>query len=320
MYRPLTAPALRALSRGHHGAPLPTFSEALLTLARRVALAHRPLPGAVAAMVTGSVAKGLADEHSDIDMAVYYSGPLPDDPCLEHICVSLGGQNRRPLGPREEGGFVEAFDLGGVEVQLIHSTIAGQESTMDELLVQLAVDTPLAKALEGMLNCEPFYGEDYIQRWKARAADFPQALRLAMVNRYLRFFPAWGVQSQFTTRDASVWYHQMLAENVSHLVGVLSGLNSVYYTPFQFKRMARHVAQLTVAPERLGPRLEGLFHAPAERALPELERLVAETLTLVEAQLPEVDTAAARRRIGWTRPPLRLEAVLLVADPESAPL
>ena len=288
-------------------------SEILTSLARAVALAHQPLPGAVAAMVTGSVAKGLADGVSDIDMAVYYEGPLPDAAALGEICDRLGGLARRPLGgPRQEDGFIEAFDLAGVEVQLIHSTVAGWEATMDELLIRHAVSTPLAKALEGIGVCRAFYGEALIESWRARASRFPPELGRAMVVEHLKFFPAWGVVPQFVTRDATLWYHQVLVESCQNLLGVLSGLNRVYYTPFQFKRMGRFLSQLRLQPADLGGRIEALFTSPPAEALLSLESLVAETLDLVEAGLPDVDTSVPRRRIGWRKPGWRVEEVSLL--------
>lgn len=290
--------------------PMTPESALLLSLARAVARAHRALPGAIAAMVTGSVAKGLADGCSDIDMAVYYDQPLPDDPTLGEVCAALGGTGRRPLGgPRDADACIEAFDLAGVEVQLIHSTVSGWERTMDELLVRHAVGTPLAKALEGISVAVPFYGEAYIERWRARALAFPPELGLVMVKENLRFFPVWGFVGQLETRDATVWYHQILVESCERILGVLSGLNHVYYTPFQFKRMARFVAQLHLAPPELGPRLEALFCLPVAEACLALEALVHETVALVEATLPEVDTSAVRRRVGWRKPGWRVEDV-----------
>lgn len=285
-------------------------SELLTTLAATVAETHRAFPSARAAMVTGSVAKGLADGISDIDMAVYYEDRLPDDETLGALCAQLGGENRRPLGgPRAPGGFIEAFDLAGVEVQLIHSTLRGWEQTMDELLVRHAVDTPLAKALEGILCCRPFYGETYIAAWKARAADFPPALAEAMVRRYLSFFPAWSVPGQLIDRDAPVWAQQVLVESAQNLLGVLSGLNHVYYTPFQHKRLGRFLGQLVIAPPELGPRLVSLFGGETGEALLTLESLVAETVALVEAHLPTIDTSAVRRRLGWRKPGWRADDV-----------
>ncbi len=278
-------------------------------LAAQVAEAHRGLPGACAAMVTGSVAKGLADGISDIDMAVYYEGALPEDAALGEICAALGGLARRPLGARAEDGFVEAFDLCGVEVQLIHSTVGGLERTMDELLVRHAVDTPLAKALEGILCCGALYGEERIEAWRARAADYPPALAEAMVRRYLVFFPAWSIPGQILDRDGLVWVHQLLVDTAQSVLGVLSGLNRVYYTPFQHKRLGRFVGQLSIAPPDLEARLRALFAPDRAGALGVMEALVADTVALVEAHMPQVDTAAARRRLGWRKPGWRVDEV-----------
>lgn len=285
-------------------------SALLFRLAAAVAEAHRSVPSARAAMVTGSVAKGLADGISDIDMAIYYEDVLPDDATLEAVTEGLGATGRRPLGgPREEQGFIEAFDLAGVEVQLIHSTVSGWEQTMDELLVRHAVATPLAKALEGILCCKALYGEAQIEGWRARAADFPDALAVAMVRHYLSFFPAWGVPGQLLRRDPGVWYRQILVESAQNVLGVLAGLSRVYYTPFQHKRLRRFVAGLSVAPPGLADRLEALFTSPVPEALEALEALVGEVAALVEARMPEVDTSAVRRRLGWRKPGWKVEDV-----------
>lgn len=279
-------------------------SRYLFALAERVAQPYCALPGAHAAMVTGSVAKGVADRYSDIDMSIYYAADLPDDETLAAIRRALGGSERKwTSGTRDQGGFAEAYALDGVEVQIIHSTVAAWEATMAAVQTEHQIDTPLPKALEGMLACRPLYGAETIARWQAQAADYPPALADAMVRRYLAFFPLWGLQSYLDGRDASVWYRQVMVEAVHNILGVLAGLNRVYFTPFQFKRTQRFVAQLRVAPPDLAQRIETLLHAPPAEALPVLERLVDETTALVQHAMPHIDVAAARRRIGWQQGP-----------------
>ncbi len=106
--------------------------------------------------------------------------------------------------------------------------------------------------------------------------------------------------------------YQALSEAAFNLVGVLAGLNGIYYTTFQFKRVERFVAGLTIAPPNFYARLQGLFNAPLEEALSALEQLVAETVALVEQHMPQIDTTAARRRIGWRAQPWRAENVQAV--------
>ncbi|MEO8304873.1 MAG: hypothetical protein ABI724_12205, partial [Betaproteobacteria bacterium] len=51
----------------------------LLRIARRIARGHAGIPGVRASMVTGSVAQGKSDFHSDVDMTVYYDDLPPDE-------------------------------------------------------------------------------------------------------------------------------------------------------------------------------------------------------------------------------------------------
>jgi hypothetical protein len=275
-------------------------SEYLLALARRITKPYTALPSLAAAMVTGSAAKGIADFHSDLDMTMYYADTLPTEYALAAIRQGHGAVNRKWLiGDRAEGSFAEAYDINGIEVQIGHSTIAAWEATIAEVLEMLNCDTPAHKALEGTLNCQALYGDESIARWQAQIRAYPDALAEAMVKKYLAFFPVWGLDHHFATRDATLWYYQIMVEAAQNLVGVLAGLNRLYFTTFQFKRTGRFVNAMTIAPDNLAARLELLFQTDRWQALAELERLVAETVALVEVHMPTVDTTPAKRRLGW---------------------
>ena len=160
--------------------------------------------------------------------------------------------------------------------------------------------------MEGTLACRALYGEPYIDRWKARIAAYPPALGRAMVEKNLQFSAVWGLEPHFRTRDATIWYHQILVETAQRLVGVMAGLNQLYFTTFQFKRQHRFIDQMTIKPEDFAARLDGLFAADLAPALADLEALVEETIALVERHMPEVDTDAARKRLGWRHQPWEL--------------
>src|SRR5438067_97412 len=82
------------------------------------------------------------------------------------------------------------------------------ERDMASVLDRHDVASPLQKALSGTLNGLPLYGEEWIAKWKARAAAYPEALREKMVAHYLKFFPIWGMEERFFSRDAVLWFHQ----------------------------------------------------------------------------------------------------------------
>ena len=95
----------------------------------------------------------------------------------------------------------------------------------------------------------------------------------------------------------------MLVESAYNLLGVLAGLNRLWFTSFQFKRARAFVSQLTIAPSGLGDRLEALFELESTAAVAELEALVAETQVLLAEHMPGFDSAMRRgpgtREIPW---------------------
>ena len=284
-------------------------SDYLIKLAEQITAPYTQLPTLKAAMITGSAAKGLADSYSDIDMTMYYEADLPSEEALTAIREGLGGSERRwVIGDRAEGGFAEAYGLHGIEVQIGHTLIDKWEETIDFVQRAEEVETTAQKALEGTLACKALYGEPYIERWKAKIANFPPELAQVMVEKNLQFFAVWGLEPHFRTRDATIWYHQILVETTHRLVAVLAGLNHLYFTTFQFKRQRRFIDQMQIKPANFADRLDNLFRLGLAASLHELEVLVEETVALVETHMPQVDTSAAKRRVGWRQQPWEMMA------------
>ena len=270
----------------------------LRELAKRNTEVYRAFPTCRAILLTGSASEGLSDQYSDLDIIIYYD-ELPPEEDLVAARDENGGANLRIFGPRTDTDFGEQYTVRGVECQFIHSTIASWESQIASVLVELDVKSPIQKALGGMQEALPLYGEALIRQWQSTLSQYPDALRDAMVREHLSFFPLWGLQDRLEVRDATIWVHQVLVENAYNLLAVLAGLNRRYFSNFQFKRMQRFVKTLQIVPVDFGQRTEALFHTRAEDAALELEKLVQETLDLLDQHMPHIDTKAARARIGW---------------------
>lgn len=277
----------------------------LLRLAKRTAEAYIADPKTKAAMVTSSVAEGLCDEYSDCEMFFYYD-KLPS--AEEFRLARQQNQGSEPLwsvGSLEEGTFGESYLVNGVEFQIGHETITNWEREISTILEEFDL-SPMMKAMSGTLIGIPLYGEPLIQQWKARIANYPDGLAQRMVEHYLKFFAIWGMQEKLARRDTTLWYHQILVEFTQNILGVLSGLNRLYYTTFQFKRMSKFITQLEIAPENLADRLEGLFHHAVPVAVNELEALVQETVEFVEIHMPQIDTSSTKQKLGWRQQPWEL--------------
>ena len=182
------------------------------------------------------------------------------------------------------------FELDGVRTEITFMTVARVEMRLEQLLDGLEEIDPMAqKAFLGVLEGLPLHGEELIERWQSRLRAYPEPLRRAMVERYWRFFPLWYYADSMAARDAELWRLDMLLEAAFNLLGVLAGLNRLYFSRFELKRMRALIDRMQIAPPHLADRLESLFRLEPRRAADELERLVEETRELVAAELADLE-------------------------------
>jgi hypothetical protein len=274
----------------------------LVALAARIAAAYVAQTRPRAILLTGSAAEGVSDYYSDLDLMAYYD-QLPTADQLAAARELLQVTDLRIEGHRSGGGCSEDYLLQGVECQVAHFTTAMWEGYWATVLEDCSVVSGIQKAVMGVVDGVPLHGDDLIRGWQTRFAAYPDQLGLAMVEHYLTFFPLWESVERFDARDAKLFYYQSLVEASQNLLGVLAGLNRLYYSTFQFKRMRRFVGRMRLVPERFADRLDALFSLDPAAAGTELERLVEEIVALVETHMPTVDTAPVRRRIGLRQRP-----------------
>ncbi|MFN8661586.1 MAG: hypothetical protein U0075_06820 [Thermomicrobiales bacterium] len=280
-------------------------SRFLIALAREMAAAYVAHTRPRAILLTGSAATGMSDPFSDLDLILYYE-QSPAAEQLTAVRETLQARDIRVSSDSETDSALEMYVLQGVECQVAHLPIATWERDMGTVLEDFEPATLVEKALTGLMSGIPLHGDDVITRWQERAAAYPDELARATVEHYLRFFPLWLVAEQWRTRDATIFYHQMLVEVSLNLLGVLAGLNRRYFSSFQFKRLHHFAAALPLAPDDFADRLDELFTLDPVAASMALERLVEETIQLVEAHMPEVDTASARRVLRKRQRPWQL--------------
>lgn len=268
-------------------------------IAARVAEAHRSLGDTTLfSFVSGSTVENLVDERSDIDMSVVLQA-LPDASRLQACCQAAGGSTWNwTVGDPAQGSWVVSFRTDGVETQIGYATHAALAEQMDELLVHHNPDTPLHKLAEGILKAEPLVDAERLRALQQRLAQFPDALRLAMVAQALKTPTPWRAIAQIIHRDADLWCREIQVEACYRLLLALCGLNRRFFTRFQVKRMHKLAASLALAPAQLADRIEALLRAAPATAFQQLHALETDLLALIEAELPAVDTAPARQRLA----------------------
>jgi hypothetical protein len=286
------------------------------TLVQQLAPIYAANPHVAAVILGGSTARGHADRYSDIELGVFWHHP-PTDADRHSAANSITGDLVRlyPYDPTEEV-WCDDFMLGrahpnqpksGVLVEVVHSTTDFLNRTFDTVLQHYNPDPLKQNLIAGVVDGVPLHNNELVQRWKVRAANYPDDLAIAVVKRYAVIDHFWRWEMWLARSGNLMMLYQSFAQVQQQLLHVLLGLNRVYY--FGFKWLDVVSERLAHKPVDLLQRLRQVYQLePAQGAL-ELARLVEETYDLLEKQLPEIDVAWLQtvfryRRPVWEQAPL----------------
>ena len=207
-----------------------------------------------------------------------------------------GAELKGQISPPTQEGFVARYALEGVELQTGGELISFIERRLDRIAAG-DVDWIVAKAAMGLQEGVALYGDALIASWKQRGA-YPEMLRRREVERNLGIFPIWRIDDHLAARDAELFRRQMLVEGAFRVVSVLSAVNRLYFSTFQFKRAGAHFDAMAIKPDRLAERIDTVANGVPSVAAAELGRLVEETKAIVRQEMPGIGTD-----VPW-QPPL----------------
>lgn len=252
----------------------------LSQIAKRVAMAHVPI-GLTAAYLTGSVAEGIADEHSDIDMGLFFD-ELPSE--IELVRVRRELDPNPPkwiLGSYDEGEFAVSIRMDDVEVQYGISPTSMQDRYVEELLEGKYLKGPEQKIAMGTLFAIPLHGEEIVEGWRRKFRSYPDELADKMIAAHRPARNIAELYEKIEDRDCELWQRRELVDLAYNICGMLAGLNRKWHADFQFKRLRRFCDDLEIAPDELAKHIETMVNAPIPLAVVVGQSLLDETLALI---------------------------------------
>jgi hypothetical protein len=259
-------------------------SDVLRGLAQRVA---DDLPPSVAeeVVLTGSVARGVADELSDIEMLVVTRKALSLDDCFALArgagLVDLGTWGAPDTVARRVSGTRD-----GVPIELIWWPRHHAEAQVDALFAGEVTSTGDALAHGVALRTTGL-----LAAWQERLRAYPAELAAAQIEdaalRWGGFAPA-GVLTLIRTGDRLALVEWIL-DAALRVLTIVYALNRVW--PPTTKRLAARTEALAVKPDRVAERIEEALTEPdPERALRVMTELQLDTVLLAPSG-PYVDRA-----------------------------
>lgn len=266
--------------------------ERRVAIAESVAPAYAAQDGVAAVLLAGSVARGLADDRSDIEVDVYWRRPPTE---AERHAVVDGAGWEWVYAEQDEHEWADGIRVGGVKIDVSQFTTA----TIDGYVASLRsgdTEPELQVRATALLDGRALAGADVIEGWRAGLAPYPDALSLAMLEAALPPRPAERLR-MLASRDDPLLLTRDVVEGLHGLLDVLFAVNR-RYVPHPFHKWLHfECGQLAVAPPDLEARIRRVLAAPAG-GVEDLVRLTVEVLDLVERHVPAYDVAAARAELG----------------------
>jgi predicted nucleotidyltransferase len=277
----------------------PQQRELVLSLAKRLGA----IPGIKAIVLGGSHARGRAQPRSDIDLYILYSEAAPFSIQSIRELAEVINDTPRPevtnfygWGPWVNGGAW--LTIGGQRIDFVYRSLEHLERVIAEAEagryeLHYAQQPPFGFFSGAYLGevavCIPLFDpEGRLAVLKRRVADYPEALRRALVQDYL-----WQAElgltmfaPKFAGRSGAYGTAACLTRAVNQLLLVLFALNRQYL--MDDKTALAEVAEFKRAPLEFGPRVQQtlgrLGGSPEElsAAVESIAQLFRETVELTD--------------------------------------
>lgn len=273
----------------------------LLDLARRAASVYAATGKVSAVLAAGSVGRGRADAYSDLELDVYWQVP-PSDADRLGVITTLGAE-LTDLWPYEQDEWSENYRLDGADVG-VSGFLADWLTTCIEDVVGRADPDVLKQVRLAALNDGiVLYGQDAVDAWRERSREYPDALATAVAAEWLDLDRqgSWHQRHALAAREEVVVLRALVPRITQMVLGTLCAVNRVLIEHPSFKWTAALVERLPIAPADLRARLWACADGPAVDAVPILDDLLAETLAIVERELPDVALDALRTGLAAVR-------------------
>jgi predicted nucleotidyltransferase len=270
-------------------------------VAELLPLVRRFCAGPCAVALGGSIARGTGDALSDVDVYLFADAVLPGEARSEIVRETLGEDARAVSWGRDEELVEGGTDFWhrGRKVECWLRSVASVERAIDAAVrgevrrdyvfwtvMGFFGHTVLAD-VRAMRIVEDADG--VLARWKARMAEYPEALRLEIVGRYLPEAKFWLENFHYRTavqRRDVIYTSGIVQQTVHALIQAVFAINREYF-PGE-KRLGELMRKLPALPPRFVERVEALLHPGGEASV---ERLEAQRLELA-ALVAEVERLA----------------------------
>jgi hypothetical protein len=236
---------------------------------RRYAIAERLATSCPAGLgddiaVTGSVALGVADESSDVELNIWCDAlPMVEERAA--WIASVGGEVRsNNAEPWNDGTLETVFRVEGVWIEAGWMTKARLGETLRAILAAETIDHGRLQMAWVVGMALELRTDGLIEGWRRELVAYPEALREKLIEANTRVWQtphAMAGRWTYCRRRQPLALTERLTWDTYNVLRLVFALNRRWEPDMKWLREVTR--DLPVAPERMAERIERVFSAPA---------------------------------------------------------
>jgi predicted nucleotidyltransferase len=255
--------------------------------------------------IGGSVARGWADRYSDIELGVFWvEAPTEEE---RRACIERASGVVKEMWPYHPDKQVwsELYSIDGVDFDVSHMTVASMEHLLVDVLEHYNPNILKQYMISAIVHALPLAGAPLLTQWQEKAKLYPDELAWAVIRANLGFNAAW-IREVFAARQDLLLLYESYSFAQKRILTLLFGLNRLYHPGFKW--IDQRIQALSFTLPELSFRLRQMWSYEPMTGTRLLHALIEEAFTLIDLQMPEVDTRQARaafrlRPLEWEQAP-----------------
>jgi hypothetical protein len=281
----------------------------------RVAMAYAESSKVAATALGGSVARGWADEFSDVEIFVFWSEAPTSAERVSAVERSRGsidvswfdaGAEERwltamranhgqvgQLWPYEDMEWSEHYFVDNLNIGVSGFLVSTVDNWVEDLTRGIPNDDAEMVAAT-IVAQSPVTGEELLEAWASALTPYPQALALAVIERWLRPDEQWWSIGQLAAREDRPAFDAVLVGMQKRLIRLLLAANGTYLLDPKPKWTRKIATAFEHQPDDFVNRLERVQTSAPIAAARLLQQLIDETMETLTQLFPAIDIEQAR--------------------------
>ena len=264
-------------------------------LARVAARESRSVLAIRMAMVCGSVARGLADESSDVDLYLY--GDDVDGPSIGRTRPLEAAGAELVFGVPTPTGWFQKYRLDGRFIDVEFADVRVLDDAARDIDAG-HLSPQLVRLAAGVRDAIPVIGEAELGHHRHRL-QYGDAAALSAVRVHAgRLLPVSVLFSLTYSRGDLLSYASRVSQVLLDAIALIAAVNREFVPVDEPKWMGWHLERLARQPDRFADLIDDVFRSPTRELAEEADRMLLQVLDLVDASVPQADTRIARFALG----------------------